>query len=500
MNIDRLWKMGLACVAAVVVMAGTSLVMAAPVLYEIAPLNDATSTETASEGHAITPDGKYVAVAVSGSTTTGAGAIWDAVSGTQRVRDVPGNLSHNATGIGYITVAGSQRLVVHAAAEGPKDCYWISSDGGATWGRYKPAVNDPPASIPIVSTGTSNTLAGSGSGGTFYGACDETSLKFWGVKGMGDAPTFIGSGKSTTQEAHTKGVASASPVPGIEFRVVGYRKDDNGNARNYVMDYDGTGLSSPTNWFPLGLQGNTLGQLWAINADTGTRAGGYSPHSSKTGLWPFICDNPVADGGTAIELPTFNPSAGNANNGIVYGLSPDGNYAVGMDYTLGVEKAVLWDISDPDSGKWTEVDLTYYASYNSILGDFTSLRRAYSVGVTDEGLPAITGWGVTTGLLTRGYVLYYDSSVPVLNPGDANGDLVVNDEDASILGAHWLMQSGATWAMGDFNADKKVDDKDAAILAAHWSTGVREASVPEPGTLVLLASAAAALWFRRRWS
>ena len=67
-------------------------------------------------------------------------------------------------------------------------------------------------------------------------------------------------------------------------------------------------------------------------------------------------------------------------------------------------------------------------------------------------------------------------------PGDANGDGVVDDEDASILGAHW-MASGVGWGEGDFNGDTKVDDRDAAILAAHWSASAGDESVPEPSTL-----------------
>jgi hypothetical protein len=75
--------------------------------------------------------------------------------------------------------------------------------------------------------------------------------------------------------------------------------------------------------------------------------------------------------------------------------------------------------------------------------------------------------------------------------GDANGDGKVNDTDASILGSNWMMTSSALWGDGDFNEDGKVNDKDAAILAAHWGEGVGEESVPEPGSLALLAGMAA---------
>ncbi|MCX7427357.1 MAG: PEP-CTERM sorting domain-containing protein [Planctomycetia bacterium] len=88
---------------------------------------------------------------------------------------------------------------------------------------------------------------------------------------------------------------------------------------------------------------------------------------------------------------------------------------------------------------------------------------------------------------------------PSPEPGDANSNGLVDDQDASILGSNWQLQLGATWAMGDFNEDGMVNDKDAAIMAAHWTTSEgNEGSVPEPSTVILLISAGAALWFRRR--
>ena len=96
--------------------------------------------------------------------------------------------------------------------------------------------------------------------------------------------------------------------------------------------------------------------------------------------------------------------------------------------------------------------------------------------------------------------LYYDSLVVSVPPGlgDANDDGVVDDADASILGAHWRQTSGANWEDGDFNGDHAVDDKDAAILAMHWTfdPGEGNGTVPEPSTLVVLLGAATA-WLAR---
>ena len=74
-------------------------------------------------------------------------------------------------------------------------------------------------------------------------------------------------------------------------------------------------------------------------------------------------------------------------------------------------------------------------------------------------------------------------------PGDANSDGEVNEEDASILGSHWLQADGASWSDGDFNNDGAVNDKDAAILAAYWGqTPGGSGNVPEPSTMSLLVA------------
>ena len=101
--------------------------------------------------------------------------------------------------------------------------------------------------------------------------------------------------------------------------------------------------------------------------------------------------------------------------------------------------------------------------------------------------PLMDASGVVYGYERR----VYDDVTVLVDPGlpgDANGDGVVDDADASILGAHWLQMGGATWRDGDFDDDGNVNDADAAILAGHWNEHRGEQSVPEPAGLVLLAA------------
>ena len=83
--------------------------------------------------------------------------------------------------------------------------------------------------------------------------------------------------------------------------------------------------------------------------------------------------------------------------------------------------------------------------------------------------------------------------------GDANEDGVVDDKDASALGAHW-MAAYPGWGGGDFNEDGIANDADAAIMAAHWgeTAPTEGGNVPEPSTIALILCGLAALVVMRR--
>jgi hypothetical protein len=100
-----------------------------------------------------------------------------------------------------------------------------------------------------------------------------------------------------------------------------------------------------------------------------------------------------------------------------------------------------------------------------------------------------TWWQTSTTF--RVYRAFFEGSALV--PGDATGDGIVNELDASRLTANWGF-SNATWSMGDFDGDDIVGAGDASILAANWGYGAasgEEATmpmvgpVPEPSTWTL---------------
>jgi hypothetical protein len=187
--------------------------------------------------------------------------------------------------------------------------------------------------------------------------------------------------------------------------------------------------------------------------------------------------------------------AGTADAGLWEGALPDGGLQTLTITVLGV----IGDADDNELVNRTDLDtlaMHWQQSGDWVDGDFSgdslvNLSDLVLLGHYWSGTQATLDEGLTAHGLPQVYV-------PVPVPGDANHDGRVDDLDASILGAHWL-HSG-NWLDGDFNGDGNVNDADAAILAAHWGEGVGEESVPEPGSLALLAGMAVMgmVYLRRR--
>jgi hypothetical protein len=362
-------------------------------------------TDTVNEGRAITPDGLYV-VGISGPAGTH-GFFYSIGSGlAYNVLSSDGAQSTTVTGVGYRYVGGQQQVIMSGLTSSGY-CQWMTADGGATFGvkRRDTNIGTSPWSVP----------AANGMGGTssdvYYGVFRDNVNYLRVEKASGAWPA------SVVIDAKSVPTAQASAMNGISStgRAVGYRNNASGAKQNYVMDWTGGGSGSV--FFFNGLDTTTLGQAFSVSAN-GSIVFGQSPITGDTRNWGYRVVNPGASQ-TITRLPAFGDETGSTSLQVPYGCTADGNFAAGMDYR-GVEKAVLWSMKDD----WSfAIDLTDYASANSLLGGFSRLSRAYSVGESLDGSGnlnvVITGVGTwspdggVTPYVTRAFVM----TVMVPEPG-----------------------------------------------------------------------------------
>ena len=379
-------------------------------LYSIPPL----SGDTANEGRAITPDGRWI-VGLSGSR----GFLYNLSAGTAAsVTSSDGALAAILTGVSYRTNGGQQELITSGLA-GNLYTLWRTSDGGFTWGAKVQYSGGTPknSTVPLA-----NGLAGTSSN-IFYGV--------WTDEGAGsgdDWSLFVGRGSNTwpaTIAWGSKSVPKSTPsltqLNGVaaKGRGVGWRQNFGTNI-TYVADWQGA--TTPAIWSPNGLAGSAAGQLYCVNED-GTIMFGLSPKPGGTAATNvgFKATFNTAFPGSAMQLginalPNFPDTAGAANLAIPFGCTADGKYAVGMNYR-GLEKAVLWDTSSANATNWTASDLTDLALAGGNMNVFSRLTRAYAVGTNSSGYLVITGIGLDTNspARTRAFVMTINPA-PTVSP------------------------------------------------------------------------------------
>jgi hypothetical protein len=351
-------------------------------LVDIAPVG----TDTATSGRSVTAGG--IAVGTSGSL----GMIWDSTNGTRNILSSDNAQATVATGVTYRTAGGQQQLVVHGLSAG-YSTLWFSNDNGVTWG-LKARDTTVGGSPTIGTSGTCRAIASS----------DVVYHTWWNNTSSGPLYLDMAAGEPADITHSSKGVTAKSDMRSVSATgvAVGMRRDSGGNNQNYMLTWNGT--ATPTATYFMGLAGDYFGQAWAIN-DAGDKVFGMSPVSDgRTGNWPYMVTNPGASQ-TIVELPTFADTAGSTSNGLVYGSSQTGDFAVGMNYR-GTEKAVLWDTAG-----MTITDLTEYFAAKGMLGNFSRLSRAYGVAEDGTGGLWITGqgvWSADGGVTnyTRGFVAW----------------------------------------------------------------------------------------------
>jgi len=416
-----------------------------------------------------------------GQQPSTAGSIWLAV-----------------TGVGYRTNnLGTIEAVCNGwGGGGPYPCWNMTTDGGT---NLNVGIKCRDATVDFTKSGgpvipLANTLAATTNSDAYYSIAwgfqpFENSLKFCytyrGSNSFGNAHLTIknyfqcydGDG----QNGHPVQTGNYVRINGIAAtgRSVGQYVDGGadwggapyegffgtaGGILNFVLEYPPTimpGAGAPPYqsyqniWVFPGLDGTWTGSAWAITPD-GNTIFGHSP-TYATGPWygyKAIVGAVTNTFESIARLPDFvdaAPKPGATWAVTPFGCSTDGRYAVGTCYrgaTLG-ERAVLWDTGDADTNNWTALDLTDYATSEGIMGSFTKLERAYSVGVNADGYPVVTGYGkYTDGAETRNraFVLVVTPAVaPAVRPQITSitpvgaGNLAINYTN-TVIGKTYLLE------------------------------------------------------------
>jgi hypothetical protein len=366
-------------------------------LFEIPTLSD-DGANPFNEGRAITADGQYV-VGIDGPGPIPQyptrGFLYQV--GTLNVTNVlssDGAQSIVANGVGWRTSGGNSELIISGTSSGYVT-EWMTPDGGTTFGAKRRNT-----SFAYNIQGPANQVGAALGSDLYYVASDN---------GTANQPLFMGQGAGAwvaTVTYNNKGLSGVDNVGrmnglGASGRAVGWRGASGGQGKNYILTWSGTG--TPANKYLNGLAGDQYGQAYSVSAD-GNTVFGYGPktvgnvgdwYGYKTTLSNAVPSINGTNQGAVYQLPNFADVANpNKTLAVPYGCTPEGNYAVGMNYR-GMEKAVIWDTSSPDTNIWTVVDLTDLAAANGILGNFgLNLRRAYSAGTNSAGEIVITGYGV----------------------------------------------------------------------------------------------------------
>ncbi len=196
--------------------------------------------------------------------------------------------------------------------------------------------------------------------------------------------------------------------------------------------------------------------------------------------------------------------------GTVYDGGFDNNWVTDLEDPVGTDNWAITSVSHT-TGSTDTIRVNGEAVYTGDLlsGGMTGLRiggYVLTYGHTWEG--EIAELIVFEGQLSdieraavERQLMHRWGIGPAPLPGDANYDGTVNEADAAILASNWLTEEDAAWTMGDFNGDGNVNDLDATLLASNWQVGASDqASLPEPGTLVLLLVGMSVLLVSRKRS
>ncbi len=406
--------------------------------------------DTDSQGRAVTPDGLYVAGVSITNVTAVRGILYPVGSANSiNVLSADNAQATAANGIGYRTSGGTQLLVCGTTTSGPAE--FMTTDGGVTWGNKRRNT-----ALSNTSMGTANQLGATIASDAYYvsSSRDATGGLPIYVNQLSNTWVASVSEASLTFSSTDRGIMMGVSSLG---RAVGRRGAGASSYQAYVLDYvAGTPAEHYLTTLNDGQNGGltTLGELWSVSNDGATIFGRSwltgnqttsDYHAFKTTLSGFGAS---VTQGAVTQLPEYPDTGGSVSRAVPYGCSANGRYAVGMNYR-SAEHAVIWDTGDPNPANWTVTDLTDLATSQGILGGFTLLSRAYSIGMDGSGNPVITGIGTyNDGVAnwTRGFVMTITSVAPqppqpriTSVTGAGTGNVTINYTN-TVAGTNYVVQ------------------------------------------------------------
>ncbi|MCC6682668.1 MAG: exo-alpha-sialidase [Phycisphaeraceae bacterium] len=196
------------------------------------------------------------------------------------------------------------------------------------------------------------------------------------------------------------------------------------------------------------------------------------------------------DGGVvALEDRFFDPIDANSESDAIFSFRINSNGRLGGGSTIlpfdqWITLKMFWDAEQG----WLKV-----------IADET---QALLVDMNDQPFGGVSYLHLRSSafLLDSDGFMIRSVSVVIPEPGDANGDGMVNLSDLQVLGDNWQSIS-ADWTTGDFNGDGIVDLSDLQVMGDNWgmgtvqdiafseALGLADVHVPEPTTCVYVGFA-----------
>ncbi|MEX2139567.1 MAG: Ig-like domain-containing protein [Pirellulales bacterium] len=412
----------------------------------------------------------------------------------------------STTAVLFDTLAGNDRLIVDLVNGSPLPTGGIDFLGGGNTAVGDQLIIRNGAST-IGSYLPSSTVLGEG-----LVTLDGRNIDFTGVEPVqvsdfssftattpnaNDVLTVTQPAVSTTQLAGTSGGIALAPLTfnNVGTFIIDAATADAGAGNDALIITASGAVPNSTNFleYRSGTGANTLDAQSGITRIDSTVAGGGTLDTTLSAAAELVTHRfrqtslTLAAGSRATVLSAGTLDAVSRLNALNIGTGATfdiNDNALVLDYTgTSPEAAIRAKIIEGrggvgvGNGNWNGTGITSGAAAAANELD----PESRSIGYADNGTLPLGAYTTFRGQPVDATSVL----IAFTRTGDANLDSLVNDDDATILGAFYPNAS-ATWAMADFDYTDTVDDNDATLLGAFYDPS----ATPFPAAAPPLASVA----------